>query len=138
MNSSDHTKCIHCDTPLDPPDKQPCPNCGRTGRKIHMVVEDTVNIRDDFVIQTTSGKTNRSTIHADSRNETDTVKLQKLIIDYVQHGTRDLASYIEELVKHFNNQLSLTDAVFYRAVDISLESPKFLTRHLGCELRRFS
>ncbi len=120
MSSDDYTKCRHCDTLLDPEDNQPCPNCGRTGRSIHVVVKDTLEMRDDFVIQSTSGKTNRSTIHADSRNETDTVKIQKLIVDYVEHDGKDFGLYIEALVNNFNNRLYLTTTAFYRTVDISV------------------
>jgi len=122
MSSSDDTKCSHCDAPLNSTDDQPCPNCGQTGRTIHMVVKDRVNMRDDFVIQATSGKTNRSTIHADSRNETDTVKLQKLIINYVENKESALASYIEALVKDFNDHLCVTNQIYYRGVDISTKS----------------
>jgi len=78
-------------------------------------------MRDDLVIQATSGKTNRSVIHSDSRNETDVVKLEKLIISYVQHAVSDLALYIETLVKDFNTRLCLPNTVFYRAVDISIK-----------------
>lgn len=121
MNSTDYAKCIHCDISLIPPEKQPCPNCGKTGRKIYIKIEDQVNIHDDHVIQNTSGKTNRTTTHADSRNETDTVKIQKLIIDFVQNDANDLASYLEALVKSFDIELHLTNKVFYRAVNISVK-----------------
>lgn len=78
-------------------------------------------MRDDFVIQSTSVKTNRSTIHADSRHETDTVKIQELIVSHVEQNSSDLVSYIENLVHDFNDRLSLINTVFYRAVDKSIE-----------------
>ncbi|MCG6880668.1 MAG: hypothetical protein LJE96_16190 [Deltaproteobacteria bacterium] len=71
---------------------------------------------DDVVFQFTNGKTNRSTIHSDSRNGTDTVKIQKLILDYVEHEGRDLELCFEPLVNNFNNRLYLTTKAFYRAV----------------------
>lgn len=121
MKSTDHAKCIHCDTPLIPPEKQPCPNCGKTGKKIYMEIEETMGVTDDIVIQNTSGKTNRTTTHADSRNETDTVKIQKLIIDFVQNDASDLGAYLDALVKSFDAELRLTNKVFYRGVDISVK-----------------
>jgi len=99
MNHINQTKCIHCGVLLNHTDDQPCHKCGRTGRELYATVQETIGVRDDFVIGSTSGKTNRTTIHADSRNPTDTVKIQKLIISFVENEVDDLTSYIDALVK---------------------------------------
>ena len=121
MNNLNHTKCSHCGATLNHMDDQPCYNCGKTGREIHVTVKDTIKVRDDFVIGSTSGKTNRSTIHADSRNPTDTVKIQKLIISFVEQGVDGLTSFIDSLVEKFNTALQEKNRKFYRGIDISVE-----------------
>ncbi len=87
-------------------------------------------MRDDFVIKSTSGKTNRSTIHADSRNPTDSVQIQKLIINLVQNGIDDLTKFIDPLVKQFDNTLQGSIKKVYRGVDISVEK-HLLSKQIG-------
>jgi hypothetical protein len=106
MNHSIRAKCSHCGIPLNHADDEPCNRCGATGKDIHITVEEKINVRDEFAIQSTSGKTNRTTIHADSSNPTDTVKIQKLIISFVEKGVNDLALFIDSLVKQFDTKLN--------------------------------
>lgn len=120
MTFFDFTKRNHCDTSLDSIDNQPCPNYGRKKRIIDLTLKDEMQMGDDLVVSVISGKTNRSVIHSDSINETDTAKLEKLIIRYVQ-SLVNLTSYIETFAKDFNNRLSLNEGVFYRAVDSSIK-----------------
>lgn len=121
MRTSSFTKCSQCNTLLSSNDDQPYHNCGQTVRNIHIFAEDKIDMEDRYVIQSTSGKTNRSTIHAASENPTDTVELHKLIISYVEHETTDLASFIDRLVKNFNTVLYLDSQTFFKGVDISVK-----------------
>ena len=121
MNHSNHTKCSHCGVSLNHIDDQPCHNCGKTGTEIYAIVSETATGRDDFITRPTSGKTNRSTIHSNSRNPTDTVKIQQLIISFVEDGADDLTPYIDTLVKKFNTALQGKNRKFYRGVDISVK-----------------
>lgn len=87
---------------------------------IDEVVEEDLNLTGDLIVSFTDGKTNRSAIHADSRNPTDTDKLQKDIIDFIENNSDKLDYFIEQLVKDFTNVLILDNCVFYRGVDASL------------------
>jgi hypothetical protein len=121
MNNSDYIKCIHCGVTLNNSEEQPCHNCGKTGRKIHVNLHDSIKMSDGLVIGATSGRTNRSTIHSDSFNPTDTVKIQKLIIDFVEKGLDGLSPFIDSLVQNFDTTLQGKNITFYRGVDISVE-----------------
>lgn len=79
-------------------------------------------MRDDLVLEVKSAKTNRSIKHSDSRNETDTVLIEALIVSYVEHGLSDFPLYIEGLVKNFHNRLFLPKPVFFRGVDDSVKN----------------
>lgn len=128
MNQSNQTRCSHCGVSLNDTDDQPCYHCGKKGKSIFVTVHDGITIRDNLVINSTSGKTNRSTIHVDTRNPTDTVKIQKLIIDFVENGVDGITPYIDLLVKDFDNKLSGKTLPFFRAVDISVK------KHLSGEI----
>lgn len=121
MNQSNQTRCSHCGVSLKDTGDQPCYKCGKTGRTISVTVQDGITIRDDLVIGSTSGQTNRSTTHADTRNPTDTVKIQKLIIDFVENGIDGLTPYIDFLVKKFDTPLLGKTLKFFRGVDISVK-----------------
>ena len=123
-----NTKCAHCKETLQHENDQPCPYCGKMGRTINVSASDGLQVRDDYAIQSTNSKTNRSTIHADSRNPTDTVILQKHIIDFVENNSDELNYFIEQLVKNFTTVLTLANSVFYRGFDASLE--KHLTSNV--------
>lgn len=130
LNEANQTKCTHCGVSLNDTDDQPCYKCGKTGGTIFMTFHDETKVSDDLVIASTSGKTNRSTIHADTSNPTDTVKIQKLIIDFVENGLDSLAPYINTLVKNFDFPLKGTKLKFYRGVDVSVKK-HILTDQIG-------
>ncbi len=90
------------------------------GKVIQAAVHESITVRDDLIIGSTSGKTNRSTIHSDNRNPTDTVKIQEFIIEFVEKRTDSLLKYIDPLVKDFNTFLQGLYITFYRGVDISV------------------
>jgi len=92
----------------------------KTEKENHVVIKDTIGMKDEFVVKSTSGKTNRETIHADSRNPTGTDEIQKHIFSYVKNETNDLPLYIELLVKKFNSDLDLENHIFFRGVNISV------------------
>lgn len=127
MSYSNQTRCSHCGVSLNDTDDQPCYKCGKTGKTIFVTIHDGITIRDDLVIGSTSGKTNRSTIHADTRNPTDTVKIQKLIIDFVENEVDEITPFVDSLVKDFDTRLSGKTLEFFRAVDISVK------KNLSCE-----
>ena len=79
-------------------------------------VSDGIELKNDDRVDFIDGKTNRSVIHADSRNPTDTDKLQKLIIDFVENNSDELDYFIEQLVKNFAIVLTLDDIFFFRGV----------------------
>lgn len=85
----------------------------------HEFLKESIGLGDDEVLKVTNGKTNRSVTHSDSQNETETLRIEELIISYVAHETKDLSSCIEVLVKCFDDCLCLTNHTFYRAVDNS-------------------
>lgn len=87
-----------------------------------MTVHDGINVRDELVISSTSGKTNRSTIHADTCSPTDTAKIQKLIIDFVENGVDDLGPYIDLLVENFDTPLKGKTLKLFRGVDVSVKN----------------
>lgn len=91
------------------------------GKTLNVNVSDGIGVRDDIAIGSTDGKTNRSAIHSDSRNPTDTVKLQNHIIDYVEKDSDDLNFFIEQLVENFTTVLTLDKSTFYRGVDVSVK-----------------
>lgn len=78
-------------------------------------------MRDDLVLEVKSAKTNRLIKHSDSMEETDAGLIEELIVNYVEHGSSDLGSYIELLVKTFSNRLILPSPVFFRGVDVSVK-----------------
>jgi len=121
MNDSDYAKCSHCGTCFEYDDSQPCHICGETEKVKCIVLIDTLELEDENACKAISGKTNRPTIHADSRNPTGTVEIQKHIISYVENETNDLSLYIEPLVKKFNNDLDLENHIFFRGVYISVK-----------------
>lgn len=45
-NSNTTARCIHCNEPLSPKHTEPCPNCGRRGKHVSVVINETVTITD--------------------------------------------------------------------------------------------
>ncbi|MBW2741778.1 MAG: hypothetical protein JRE64_23690 [Deltaproteobacteria bacterium] len=78
-----------------------------------------MNIKDDLKLEVTSAKTNRKIIHSDSQNPTDTGKLQQFIINYVEDDSKDLANFIDLLVKEFDCLAGLPNQIFYKGIDSS-------------------
>ena len=85
-------------------------------------VYDTVNIGEGFTISSRSLRTNRTVTLADSQNETDSAKLQKMIVNFVENNSNDLFSYVEKLVIVFNQRLEMKETTFYRAIEKSKET----------------
>ena len=78
-------------------------------------------MRDDLVLEVKSAKTNRLIKHSDSMEETDAGLIEELIVNYVEHESYHLGSYIELLVKSFSNRLILPSPIFFRGIDISVK-----------------
>ena len=49
MSSSSVTaQCLNCGYPLSPNHTGPCPNCGKTGKKVAVNINEAIAIRDEF------------------------------------------------------------------------------------------
>ncbi len=100
------------------------------GRKLEVNVSDGIIARQELIIGSTDGKTNRSLIHSDSINPTDTLKLNKYIIGYVEESSFELDLFIEQLIKNFETILTLDKSTFYRGLD-SLKKKQLATSTIG-------
>lgn len=99
-------------------------------KEIKMVISDELPMKDDCVIRHISGNTNRSTIHANSKNPTDTDKLQELIVEYIETDIKNSEEFIKNLVKNFNSPLRLQNCKFFRGIKSSEEN-KLVSNKIG-------
>lgn len=49
-------KCRHCGHPLDPKHTGPCPNCGKFGKDVSVVIQETINISESVSVTHTKAK----------------------------------------------------------------------------------
>ncbi len=114
---SNHDTCAHCGNTLNH-GEQPCPYCGKHGRKIYKQFSEKMGISVDLAVTATSGKTNRSVVHCDTLNPTDTDKVENLIISFINnHCETQLKTYIETQLKTFSTSISHDDRIFFRGID---------------------
>ncbi len=124
------TFCDNCGKEFSEPDESPCPKCGSMKKNIQISVHDSITARDELIIGSRSVNINRSVIHADTRNPTDTVKLHNLIEDFVKNNSNELEKFINLLVSKFDSRLVLPKKVFFRGVDILIKD-KLASNNIG-------
>jgi hypothetical protein len=109
-------QCVHCGKELSPNGEQPCPYCGKTGRKFEVGLRNGVGFRDDLAVGLTQGETGRFALHSDSRNPTDVVLIEKHIRSFLNGEFAAFEEYVASLVDKFDNSITGTQ-VFYRGID---------------------
>ena len=88
----------------------------KKGKDLKVCVVDRVGISNGIKIGSTDDNTNRTVIHFDSESPTQSVKIDELIISFVEDGRTDLKNYFVRLVTNFPAQLVKTKRIFYRGI----------------------
>ncbi len=113
MATFSDTICTHCEKALYGENNQPCPYCGKTGRQMNVFVNESIALSDDHVMKSTCGATNRSAIHSDSKNPTETTLLQEHIKHFVENNHDGLNNFFKRLVSDFATSLILESIIFF-------------------------
>lgn len=53
-NNSMTARCSHCDNPCDPNDTSPCQKCGKIGRNVSIVINETLTLSEKIRVSRTS------------------------------------------------------------------------------------
>ena len=109
-------ECLHCGKQLPSEGGQQCPYCGKMGRKIKVMVADSVGVSDDLAIGITQGETGRYAVHSDSAHPTDTVLIEEYVQRFVEGRPGEFQDYLDGLVARFASAATF-EGVFYRGVN---------------------
>lgn len=92
---------------------------------MNVFVNESIALSDDHVMKATCGATNRSAIHSDSKNPTETTLLQENIKHFIENNHDGLNDFFKRLVSDFSTSLILENTIFFRGV--TEETRKYLT-----------